>query len=316
MKWIFLLGLLAYLPAISQTKRITFKETNVYPEGVAYNSASKTFFISSVRTGTIGTLDMNGNYKRFYEDSTLKSTFGLKLDPAGKYLWICASDPNHSQYKSASTYRKMGKLIAIDIQSGKKIKEIDLAALYPGDHFINDMAIDEKGNLYLTDSYSPVIYKVDADGKAGVFTTNNLFKTTDVGLNGIVYHKNGYLLVDVNSEGKLYKVDLKVPSKVTPVKISNFFPGADGMLWDDKGNLAVIQNKGVDKIFLLSSTDNWATATLRAATATEDRFQYPSTGVLAEGKIYVVNAKLNELSDPTKRPAKEFSLQEVIFKSL
>jgi DNA-binding beta-propeller fold protein YncE len=312
MKWILLLCI-AYLPATAQTPRIVFKVKNVYPEGVAFNAATNLFFVSSVRTGTIATVDMNGNYKTFYEDSTLKSSFGLKIDH--NILWVCTGDPNYSQYQEPATYKKIGRLIGLDIKSGKKVKDIDLAKLYSGEHFINDFTLDDQGNLYLTDSYSPVIYKVDAKGTATVFTKSDLFKSVEVGLNGIVY-KNGYLLADVSSAGALYKIDLKNPQNITPVKIKNFFPGADGLLWDDKGNLVLIQNKGVDKIFQLSSTDDWATAELKAATALEDRFQYPSTGILAKGNIYVVNAKLNELADPTKRPSKEFSLQQVIFKPL
>ena len=102
--------------------------------------------------------------------------------------------------------------------------------------------------------------------------------------------------------------------RVNVVKIETFFPGADGLLWNVKGELLLIQNKGVDKIYSISSTDNWESAIITAGTIAEDRFQNPTIGVLANGKIYALNAKLNEITDSSKTPSKEFSLQEVQFK--
>ena len=56
--------LLAYT-ASAQTPRINFNAPLLYPEGTAYNSATNQFFVSSVTTGTIGTVDLNGNIKSF-----------------------------------------------------------------------------------------------------------------------------------------------------------------------------------------------------------------------------------------------------------
>lgn len=303
-----------FLNAEAQTLRIAFQAPLLYPEGAAYNDKTNMFFISSVTTGAIGNVDKQGNYKVFYNDTSLKSTFGLKIDNKRNRLWICAGDPNYSKNSDSSTYKKMIRLIGIDLSSGKKMEDINLSNIYNGKHFANDLTLDAAGNIYITDSYSPVIYKVDVNKKASVFATSDLFKGEDVGLNGILFNPHGFLLSVNSSRGSLLKIDLNDPKKISKVQLKDFFPGADGLLWDEQNNLVLIQNRGVNKAFQLSSTDNWNTAEVKASTAVTDRFQYPSSGIVKKGKIFLVNSKINELSDPTLPPSKEFSLQLAEFK--
>ncbi|MET0392059.1 MAG: SMP-30/gluconolactonase/LRE family protein [Chitinophagaceae bacterium] len=298
---------------IAQTPRISFEAPAEYPEGLAYDPAADIFFVSSVKTGTIGKVNSQGQYTVFYRDSTLKSSYGMKVDSARHKLWVCTGDPNYSRYSDSSTYKKIIRIISLDTRTGAKLNDIDLSGLYNGLHFANDMTLDNQGNLYITDSYSPVVYRIDANGKAGVFAQSDWFKAVDIGLNGIVWSPDGYLIVAHNSDGNLYKIDISDPRRITRIKQQTFFPGADGLLWDGQGNLVLVQNKGVHKIFRLSSKDNWQSAEVTAGTLAADRFHQPSTATLRKNTIYVMNSKLNELSDPTAAPSKEFSLQQVRF---
>jgi hypothetical protein len=61
----------------AQTPQIRFGKPGIYPEGVTFNSRDNLFYVSSVTTGTIGTVDMKGVYKPLYEDPALKFIVGL-----------------------------------------------------------------------------------------------------------------------------------------------------------------------------------------------------------------------------------------------
>jgi hypothetical protein len=233
----------------------------------------------------------------------------MKVDAKNNRLLVCVSDGNYSKYSTPATFKKMARLISIDLATGKKVMDVNLSKLLPGKHFANDLTMDDKENIFVTDSYAPVIYKVDAKGSATVFAKSDLFKSEDVGLNGILFHPQGYLLVAYNTNGVLLKVDVRDPKRITTVKIKTLFPGADGLLWASPNNLVLIQNKGVNKAFQLSSNDNWMTAEVKAATAAEDRFQYPTTGTMQDSRIWLMNSKLNENTDSSMTPSKEFSLQ-------
>lgn len=297
--------------AFAQTPRIEFMAAQAYPEGIAWDAAGRKFYVSSVTDGNIGSVDMTGQYKIVYKDSSVKSSFGMKVDSATGILWVCTGDPNYSKRRDTDTYRKAARVIGIDIKTGKKIKDIDLEKLYAGQHFINDLTIDPTGNIYATDSYSPVIYKIDSAGNATVFAESPLFKAKDIGLNGIAWHPDGFLLTVNNGNGTILKVDIKNPQRITTIQTTCFFPGADGLLLNDRKQLLLVQNKGVDKVFLLSSPDGWKTAAVMASTSTEDRFQNPTTSTFAAQKVYALNAKLNELKDKSKTPSNAFSIQEV-----
>lgn len=301
--------------AWAQTPRINFKAPMLYPEGTAYHPAKNIYYVSSVKTGTIGTVNVNGVYQPFYEDSTLKSSYGMEVDVKRNKLWVCTGDANYSKYTDSATYRKLARLISLDLQTGRKKDDIDLSNLVEGKHFANDITMGDKGNLYITDSYAPVIYKVDAQMKPNVFARSDWFKSEDVGLNGIEWHPKGFLIVAHNTSGLLYKIDMAQPERITKVQMKTFFPGADGLLWDAEGALVLMQNKGANKIFQLTSKDNWQSAEVKAYTLLEDRLHHPTTAALNNNKVFVLNSKLNEETDPTAIPSKEFSLQQVRFVS-
>jgi sugar lactone lactonase YvrE len=302
--------------SIGPTQRINFTAPDAYPEGVAYDPASGVFFVSSARTGTIGKVTPGGVYTEVHRDTTLKSTYGMKVHPDGKRLFVCASDANYSRFTSPDTRNKLMRLISIDIATGRKLSDTDLSGLYAGSHFANDLVFDDKGNLYLTDSYSNAIVKVDAAGKASLFCQSPLFRTAGIGLNGLVYHPKGFLIVNSTGKGMLYKVDINNPQNVQAVKSSMYFIGADGMLLNDENHITMLVNGGNDKIFRLVTEDNWQSLKLDGTTLIADRFSYPATATFRGDEIWVMNAKFHELNDSNAIPSKVFALQKVVIKPI
>jgi DNA-binding beta-propeller fold protein YncE len=295
--------------AVKPTPRIEFTAPDAYPEGIAYDKASDVFYVSSQRTGTIGKVTRQGNYTVLFDDPGLKSTYGLKVHPDGKRLFVCAGDANYSKYTSPDTRKKMARLISIDLASGKKLSDINLASLVEGQHFPNDLTFDGNNNIYITDSYAHAIYKITPDGKAAVFAKDKQFETEGFGINGIVYHPGGFLLVDNSNTGRVYKVDINNPRLVQKVDIEQYFLGADGLLLNNDSTLTMVVNGGNDKIFRLTSGDNWRSAKLAATTLAANRFTYPATATFSGDDTWVMNARTNELADSNALPAKIFAIQ-------
>ncbi|WP_129715261.1 gluconolaconase [Pedobacter sp. SYP-B3415] len=310
---------LAFFTAVAATlpgpgPRIEFDAPEAYPEGVTYDQTAKVYYVSSARLGQIGKVTLQGMYAVLHTDPALKSTYGLKLHPDGKRLFVCVSDANYSKFTEPATRMKMARLISIDIQSGRKLSDVDLSRLIPGKHFANDLTFDRSGNTYVTDSFAGAVYKVSPDGKASVFAKDERFATEGVGLNGIVYHPSGYLIVDNSAKGQLFRIDLSNPKQVQQIKTDRFFMGADGLVLNDNNTLTMVVNGGTDKIFQLASTDNWQSAKVIASTVVEDRFTYPSTATLNGKEIWVMNAQFNQLLDSNSVPLKKFALQQAVLK--
>jgi len=314
-KYIFcvlLAGCAAALPD-EPTARLEFTAPDSYPEGITYDAGTGNYLVSSARTGTVGKVTPQGQYSTLLADNGFKSSYGMKVHPDGKRLFVCVGDANYSKFTSPDTRKKMARLVSIDIATGKKLADIDLASLVPGEHFPNDLTFDAAGNAYVTDSFANVIYKVDASGKASVFADSPLFKTEGIGLNGIAWHSAGYLLTASTGTGTIYKVDIANPKNVQKVMSEQFFVNADGILLLDSTTLALVQNGGSDKIYKLQTEDNFASVKMAGTTLLADRFTYPSTATMVGDKVWVMNAKFSELTDSTSVPSAKFAIQHARF---
>jgi sugar lactone lactonase YvrE len=310
MKKIILTTCLATAMVVSQAQNIEFKETELYPEGTAYSKKQNTFFVSSLHYGKIGKVDTKGNYTEFVNDDELISTIGILADEKRNSLYVCISDPGVSVKTNAATQMKLAKVAAYDLTTGKRKFIADLGALNKdGGNFANDVTVDHAGNLYVTNSASPIIYKITQAGKASVFATSDMWKGEGFNLNGIVYTKDGYLLTAQSNTGSIYKVSIANPKNITKIK-TNPIVGADGLILSKANELLVISNSS-QKVFCFNTKDNWINANTTGEVPTLNSF--PTTGVIVKNTPYVLNAKLNEIFDPKAIKTSDFLLQQIKF---
>ncbi|TFZ65073.1 hypothetical protein E4631_16130 [Hymenobacter sp. UV11] len=263
-------GLLGLLPSCSKDEdsapaaspaKITVPQRALSPEGIQYDETNKRFLVSSRTQGRIGTVRDDSTYTQLADDARLVSTIGLNLDVPRQRLLAAVSDIGvNTTRTSAATLRKLAALAIFNPSSGALLSYVDLGALRPTlPHFANDIAVDAQGNAYITDSLSPIIYKVDAQGVATVFLENaQLSGGSGFGLNGIVFHPNGYLLVAKTNDGTLFKVPVANPTGFTTVTSTQSLVGADGMLLLDNTTLLVVAGSQ-NTVFRMTSSDAWAT---------------------------------------------------------
>ena len=291
---------------------ISFKKMALYPEGIDYDAKGNRFLVTSLHEGVVGTVTNDGNYQVLFQDSNMVSAIGIRIDSARDRVLVCNSDPGASIHTQKETQGKLAGVAVFQLSTGNLIKYIDLASLSEGGgHFCNDIALDSTGTAYVTDSFSPIIYKIDPDNNASIFLKNEKFTGKDFNLNGIVV-KDDYLLVAKDNEGLLFKVPLNDPEKFSQVSIAETFPGADGLLWGADGSLIVIANLQTNKVFKLNSADNWSSATIVGSADTGPVFA--TTGVEINGDTYVLYAMLHVLFNPdTKDHVETFEIHKVTF---
>ncbi|TGE21075.1 SMP-30/gluconolactonase/LRE family protein [Hymenobacter metallicola] len=245
--------------------KITVPQAALHPEGIQYDEANKRFLVSSRTRGQIGSVKDDSTYTVFADDPRLVSTIGLNLDATRQRLLAAVSDNGANTSRSTSgTLRQLAALAIFNATNGSLTSFVNLGALRPGqNHFANDIAVDAQGNAYITDSLSPLIYKVDPQGAASVFLENNMLSGgSGFGLNGIVYHPDGYLLVAKANDGSLFKVPLSNPSNFTKVATNQnlSLTGADGLVLTDPKTLLLVSGSQ-STVFRLTTTTDWASAT-------------------------------------------------------
>jgi sugar lactone lactonase YvrE len=290
------------------TGDVSFTTDQAYPEGSAWSAKENVFFVSSVHRGVIGKVSMQGKYTPFITDEKLVGTVGLKLDTKHNILWVANSDSGASVRSSVATSGKLAALVGYNASTGEQVSYHDLASLIPGGHFANDLTFDGEGNIYVTDSFSPVIYRINAKGEASIFVKNDLFIGEGFNLNGIVYHPDGFLLVSKYNSGELFKIDVNNPSQIEKVALPETLKGMDGLLLQSPSRLIAVQNMGIDRTVTLVSKDGWKSATIQQVK--KSKLSFPTTATMVGKNVYVLNAQLGTLFNPNAAPASDYILQK------
>lgn len=294
-------------PALAQD--IAFTSDQSYPESVTYSAKQDVFLLGSITQGLVAKVDRKGTYAPFITDDRLVSTVGLLVNDASNTLWVTNSDPGAGARTTAATQGKLAAVAVYDATTGAPKAIYDLGRLSGGAHFANEIALDDAGNAYVTDSFAPLIYKIDTKGKASIFAQSPIFLTgPGFNLNGIVWHKDGYLLVGKYNSGELFRVSTTDPTDIKPVTLPAALVGADGIHLIDGEHLLVVQNSGADRTVELTSTDGWKTASILRTEPSE--LSMPTAATTVGGNIYVLNARPDTLFDPKAAKVGNYLLQQ------
>jgi hypothetical protein len=159
---------------------------------------------------------------------------------------------------------------AFDLHTAELIFDADISGGLERT-FGNDLTFDDEGTVYVTDSVSQVLNAVTVDGEVEEVVDDSRFAAEMVGLNGIVWHEDGYLLVVRYDNGKLFRVDPDAPEddRVSEVELPEPMIGTDGIRLREDGSLYVVTNDigenaglagGTDAVTVLSSEDGWESA--------------------------------------------------------
>ncbi len=292
-------------------------QDSLFPEAVEYNPRTKRFLLSSQGEGTVFTTTKKkgkkGRVSPFVEDERLITTVGLEIDHQDNLLYIANSDVGLSRNSTPETAFQVAELAIADLSTKEIVKYVDLDDLRPGEpHFANDIALDGQGNAYVTDSLSPIIYKVDADGKPSILLEDEQFVGDGFNLNGIVYHPDDFLIVSDSNDGLLYKVPLDDPQQFTQIQLERSLANADGLLLADEDELIVVTNKfneqNFNQVFNLQSEDNWESAQIvERLDVGDDAFTTAAT--IRDEEILVLDGQLDRLF--TGEPTDEFAILTV-----
>lgn len=308
-------SLFAQLP-----NEILIKSPGLYPEGITYDIKSESFFVSSVLQGKILKVDKNGKSSVFSESEKLVSTLGMAIDKKRNRLIVCNTDPGMGMKSSESTMGKLAEIIIYNLKTGEKIKNIDLGKLIKGPHLLNDITLDKKGNIYASDSFTPAIYKIDTKGNASILIQNGKFApaSKSFGLNGLIFHPDGYLIVGKYDQGILYKIPVKKPENFNEIKINNkTYPTIDGIKLLDDNTIALVSNNMmpgdvVPAVYKLTTNSNWKSAEIVEAYKT-GKNTFPTTLTKVDGSLYVIHSNLHMLMSGNKPMAETFKIEKIIF---
>jgi hypothetical protein len=156
------LAKLAALKAPVSKSAVGFRldERDLVPEGIAFDAASRAFFVSSVHRRKIVRRAADGTVSDFVSEGRdgLEAVLALRVDDKRGLLWAgSASLPEMRGWTEATD--GASSLWAFDLATGKLVRRVRLDASPGEKHALNDLAIAANGDVWATDSLAGGIYR-------------------------------------------------------------------------------------------------------------------------------------------------------------
>jgi hypothetical protein len=148
-------------PAGRAEPAFTLAEAEFLPEGIAYDSVSKSFFVGSVHQRTVLRIDSSGKINTLLGKGKeeIDAPLGMVVDAQRRQLWVCTSAVPEMLGYTKQEGVVTTALVQVDLTSGKVLKRIKPFAdgLM---HSLNDVVVASDGTVYVSDTSGTVLYRV------------------------------------------------------------------------------------------------------------------------------------------------------------
>src|ERR1044072_5514735 len=225
-------------PLGSVGKAFLLPDKTLLTESVAFDPRMLKFYVSSVHQRKIVSRGRDNHVEDFSKpEDGLYSVTGLKVDVKRRLLCACSTAFPQMRGFQKEDAEKSG-VFAYNLNNGKLWKKF----LLPADgakYAFGDLEISKSGEVFIADSISPVIYRVDQKtGALEEVLRSDRFQN----LQGITFSGDEkYLFVADYSFG-VFRVDMKDKRVLLLSAAENTCPlGIDGMYFH-RGSLVGIQN--------------------------------------------------------------------------
>ena len=283
-------------------ERAGLRDTTFWPEGVDYDSRNGRFYVASIRHRTIAEIAADGSSRELWprDGSRVGAMFGVRVDTARGVLWATTSGipqmANHIAGDSA-----IAALLRIRIRDGVVERRWDLPVV-PGGHVLGDLAVGPHGDIYVTDSNEPVLYRLRPGADTLEAIRSPLFRS----LQGIAPSPDGKLAYVADYSHGILRVDVTT-AEVTRVDDApnSTSLGVDGIVWD-RGAIIAVQNGVVPARIMRFVLDATGRGFSRADLLDRNTplSEEPTIGTLAGNEfVYVANSHWNEYDEEGRRNA-------------
>ncbi|HEY1114456.1 MAG TPA: SMP-30/gluconolactonase/LRE family protein [Chitinophagaceae bacterium] len=204
-------------------------DTELIPEGIAVHPRKGTLYLSSLHQHKIVAVSPKGSARDLTPAGAedFKLGLGMKIDAAGKTLWACTAFNDSTNHQTG--------LYQVDLYTGKVLQKF---IRKEDKHcFFNDLVIDRKGNIYITDSYQSSVFLWDAQtATLSRWLQNELLQWA----NGIALSADEQTLFVASGSHGIQKINIRT-KEISPIagKDTDFY-FIDGLAWYRNSLIGVV----------------------------------------------------------------------------
>src|SRR5215470_6984691 len=262
-------------------------EKDLLTEGIAWDPATRSFFISSVHRRKIVRRNADGSFRDFISSGQdgIDGVLALRVDPKRRLLWACSAALPQVAGLPPDRQGASG-VFGYDIDKRTLVGKYEL----PRDgkeHALNDLTIGPRGEVYLTDSLASGVYLLEPGGRnLEEFIAPGVFRSPQ----GLAFSKDGKRLIIADWTEGLWSVDLAT-KKREPVAVPAGVEliGIDGLA-SREDELFVVQNLVRPHRVARFKLDPSGARVLSGEIldAADPEFSEPTLDVIADNALYVI----------------------------
>jgi len=281
--------------------RATLSDSTFWPEGVDYDSRTGWFYVASIRHRTVAEVIPGKPPRELWtrDKPDMGAVYGVRIDTARGLLWATMSAP-HRIAGDAAVDSTIAALIRVRLRDGAIERRWNIES--PGPHTLGDLAIGPGGDVFVTDSDQPVLYRLRSGGDTLERITHPLFRSSQ----GMAPSPDGRVVYVADYSHGILRVDLATSAvaRLDDAPHSTSL-GCDGIVWD-RGAIIAVQN-GVSPArimrFVLDSSGRRIVSAdvLDRNSVIADE---PTIGTIADGEfVYVANSQWEKFTESgTRKP--------------
>ena len=280
-----------WAPIMRGRALMVLPDSTFFPEGMDVDTRTGLFYVTSIRHRTIAELTPRGDYIRELLPRSgvgLGAILGVRADPQRGVLWATMSGiPQMEGYQGSDSL--VHALLRISLPQGEIDGRWDLPVT-AGNHTLGDVGIGPLGDVFVSDSRDPVLYRLPADGGGLQPISHPLFRS----LQGVAPAAGARVVFVADYSHGILKVDV-LSGEVTRVADApgSTSLGCDGLTWHD-GALIAIQNGVVPPRVMRFELDSTWTRFVRADVIDRNlpTADEPTMGtIVGENFVYVANSQ-------------------------
>ena len=173
------------VPLLNSEKVTVLNDKLLHPEGLVYLQGQG-WLATSLRKRKIVSFDIkSGNCNDWLSEKDMLAVFSIKADKEGKYIWAAtAAIPEMEGYNESMEGKS--EVLKVDIMTKEIVKRFSVE----GNHLFGDLLVTNSGEVYVSDSNTPAIYKIERDGISKWLD----FQTEAYNFQGITVDEKNHLL--------------------------------------------------------------------------------------------------------------------------
>jgi len=285
-------------PATPTLESIPIPGTKAFPESIT-STTDGTLYVGRLGDGGIVRVNLRTAESKIFVQpgaSGSRSISGVFADEASNTLWACSNDLSALGAPATGSDTRSA-LKSFDLKTGNGKRSVSL----PGPHaFCNDITVDAKGSVYVTDSANPTILKLSAGAATfDVFAQDSAFSAPQsggAGLDGIAFGNDGNLYVTTYAVGQLVRVEVKGgrAGRITALSGNYQLNFPDALRTLGKNSFLLVEGSGtLDRVAVQGDTF--------AVTQVHGGFATPTSVARIGMAAWVSEGQLPFLFDPSKK---------------